>query len=84
MKKMANFMITSAVPCVVQECGQLCSSMIEVDQEAAIDLLVLPLMDKILAEIPKSQGTSRLSRIHRYFVSSDLANKCYVPDCNGL
>lgn len=56
MRKMANFMITSAVPCVVQECGQLCSSMIEVDPEAAVQFLVMPLIEKILAELPKSQG----------------------------
>ena len=65
MRKMANFMITSAVPCVVQECGQLCSSMIEVDPEAAIELLVLPLMEKILAELPKSQGGIRLNSTPR-------------------
>ncbi|GMH44904.1 hypothetical protein BSKO_12861 [Bryopsis sp. KO-2023] len=56
IKRMADFMLTSAVPCVVQECGQLCSSAGEVDPESTMQYIVHPLLEKVLEELPAVQG----------------------------
>lgn len=63
IKRIANFMVTSAVPCVVQECGQLCSSISKVDPEASVQYLVNPLLEKILPELPPVQGIIKCCKL---------------------
>lgn len=63
IKRIADFLVASAVPCVVQECGQLCSSISEIDPESAVKYLVDPLLEKILPELPPVQGILDKSQV---------------------
>eukprot|EP00803_Ostreobium_quekettii_P004443 evm.model.scf_1622.1 EVM.evm.TU.scf_1622.1 scf_1622:15-10438(-) len=58
VKRISGFLLTSCLPSVIKEAGNMCCSASEIDPEATIQFLVKPLIEKILEELPPVSGGS--------------------------
>lgn len=76
IKRIASFLLSTPIPRSSQECEKLCGIMTEVEPAAVVSLIVHPLLQSLLEDLPSTSGSMVLQKARKTLFRTWNERRC--------